>query len=462
MGKKILNTLTNNIWYKLLALVLAFILWLVVYNIDDPNVTKTFTASVKVENGDALTNQNLYYEIKDTTTVKVAVTGKRSVISSIDDSDITATADLSRAEISDDGTEATVALEFYSSRSNSQLTFNSTISILRLAVEPLSKETFKVEAEVTGTPEEGYATDNDHASVIAPTVMTISGPASVVSQISTCKAIIDISGLGGQGVDTVTDYAIPKVYDEEGEQIDSSKLTFSSSKVSVQVEILNTKTVPVNFTTSGTPADDLSVIGITQSIKEVEIEGSAAALNLVSSIDVPAEVLNVNGASTSLTTTVDITEYLPEGVSLVDNSQAQITVTVELEEYDQKEFEINTSSLSVIGLDDSLKLSYDSDTITVVVSGKSSDLADLTTAMLSGTIDVSNMSAGTHSATVSFDLDNEYTIAKVTVTFTLSEQSSDDGGNTDDGNGSNTDNTNQTDDNTTDDGDSTTDGDQTE
>lgn len=35
-GKKILKTLVNNLGFKILAVVLAFILWLVVYNIDDP------------------------------------------------------------------------------------------------------------------------------------------------------------------------------------------------------------------------------------------------------------------------------------------------------------------------------------------------------------------------------------------------------------------------------------------
>ena len=432
MGKKILRTLTNNIWYKILALFLAFILWLVVYNIDDPNVTKTFTASVKIENGESLLNQKLYYEVIDGTSVKVAITGKRSVIQNIDDSDITATADLSRAELAKDRKSATVSLDFMSSRSNSLLTFNSTSAVIHLSIEDYVKQTFKVEAEVTGTPAEGYATNSEHAHVVTPTMMTVSGPASVVNEIASCKAIIDVSGLGGQGMDTIRDNAIPEVYDSEGNKIDASKLTFSSSRVSVEVEIMNTKTVPVKFNTTGTPADDLNVIGIQQSVNEVEIQGSAAALNLVSAIEVPGEVLNVDGASASFSTTVDISEYLPEGVSLVQPSQAQITVTVEIEEYEEKEFTINTADLTVTGLNPNLEMSFTDATITVKVSGKSSDLANLTAAMLSGTINVDGMTAGPHTATISFDLDSDYKIAKATVTFTLKEkQNGDDPDNSD-------------------------------
>ena len=53
MAKKILKTLVNNLGFKILAVVLAFILWLVVYNIDDPKKSKTFTTNVTVENASA-------------------------------------------------------------------------------------------------------------------------------------------------------------------------------------------------------------------------------------------------------------------------------------------------------------------------------------------------------------------------------------------------------------------------
>ena len=43
MGKKLLKTFTNNIGFKILAIAFAFILWLVVYNLNDPVKTKTFT-----------------------------------------------------------------------------------------------------------------------------------------------------------------------------------------------------------------------------------------------------------------------------------------------------------------------------------------------------------------------------------------------------------------------------------
>ena len=55
MGKKILKALTNNLGFKLLAFIFAVVLWLVVYNVDDPVKTDSFTVKVSLKNRDLCT-----------------------------------------------------------------------------------------------------------------------------------------------------------------------------------------------------------------------------------------------------------------------------------------------------------------------------------------------------------------------------------------------------------------------
>lgn len=57
MGKKLLKTFTNNIGFKILAIAFAFILWLVVYNLNDPVKTKTFTTTVTVTGRDSVVDK---------------------------------------------------------------------------------------------------------------------------------------------------------------------------------------------------------------------------------------------------------------------------------------------------------------------------------------------------------------------------------------------------------------------
>ena len=46
MWMKIKKALTANIGFKILALVFSIALWMIVVNVDDPEQTKTFTATV--------------------------------------------------------------------------------------------------------------------------------------------------------------------------------------------------------------------------------------------------------------------------------------------------------------------------------------------------------------------------------------------------------------------------------
>ena len=65
MGNRILKTFTNNIGYKILAVAFAFILWLVVYNLNDPVKTKTFTTTVSVTGKEAVVDMGKWPTIKE-------------------------------------------------------------------------------------------------------------------------------------------------------------------------------------------------------------------------------------------------------------------------------------------------------------------------------------------------------------------------------------------------------------
>ena len=56
----------NNMWMKILSVVIAVLIWLFVANTNDPVITKRFySIPVKVTNEDALTKRGYAYEILD-------------------------------------------------------------------------------------------------------------------------------------------------------------------------------------------------------------------------------------------------------------------------------------------------------------------------------------------------------------------------------------------------------------
>ena len=88
MLNRIIRRITNNFGLKILAVIFASVLWLVVVNIDDPNTTRTFSASVYIENSDYLSGLGKYYEvINNSNTVTFKVSGKRSYLERMSNAD---------------------------------------------------------------------------------------------------------------------------------------------------------------------------------------------------------------------------------------------------------------------------------------------------------------------------------------------------------------------------------------
>lgn len=428
MGNKILKTLTKNLGFKILAVVFAFILWLVVYNTDDPTITVSYTTNVTVENASVVTDMNKCYEVLNgTNTVSFAVTAKRSVLNKLEDTDFTAVADMNRMIVNEDGDKANVPIEIISKRSNSSLKYNEKNKYLEVSLEDLMKRRFIITADTSGKVADGYALGE--VTVTNPNVLNVSGPASIVNKIDSVVAIIDVDGMSMN----LSDNVIPALYDADGQEIDTTKLKLSNTTVTISAKILSVKEIPLVFSTSGVPYGDNRVVEISSKPETIKVKGSSTTLNPLSSLNIPGDVLNVSGASEDITTTIDISEYLPDGVELVNASDATVTVTVRIEAYELKKFNLSTSQINVNGLDSNYDLSFDQSTVAVTVSGLKNDLNKLNTSQLSASIDVTDLGVGTHQVNLDLNLDEDnYAYQTITVTIEIKDKTKDDSENTDD------------------------------
>ena len=428
MGNKILKTLTKNLGFKILAVVFAFILWLVVYNTDAPTMTVSYTTNVTVENASVVTDMNKCYEVLNgTNTVSFAVTAKRSVLNKLEDTDFTAVADMNRMIVNEDGDKANVPIEIISKRSNSSLKYNEKNKYLEVSLEDLMKRRFIITADTSGKVADGYALGE--VTVTNPNVLNVSGPASIVNKIDSVVATIDVDGMSMN----LSDNVIPALYDADGQEIDTTKLKLSNTTVTISAKILSVKEIPLVFSTSGVPYGDNRVVEISSKPETIKVKGSSTTLNPLSSLNIPGDVLNVSGASEDITTTIDISEYLPDGVELVNASDATVTVTVRIEAYELKKFNLSTSQINVNGLDSNYDLSFDQSTVAVTVSGLKNDLNKLNTSQLSASIDVTDLGVGTHQVNLDLNLDEDnYAYQTITVTIEIKDKTKDESENTDD------------------------------
>lgn len=408
MGNNILKNLTKNLGTKLMAFVFAILLWLVVYNMDDPNKTGTFTTSVTVTNIDHLTEQNLSYEVLNkSNSVTFTITAKRSYLERLENSNFTATADLKKMVIdSGEKDKARVPVDIVSSMYNAEITYG-TKKYLEISLEDLMSKKIQVTGKSKGNVAEGCAVGK--VRVISPTVIKVSGPESIVKKVENVEATIDVSDMS---ID-ISDSVVPKLLDEKGKEVDATRLTLSNSTVSIEAKILNVKEVNIKYQTNGTPAAHFRVAEVRMNPSKVKVKGNIAALNALTSIDIPGEALNIEGASDDVTTEVDISEYLPEDVELVDNNQRMVTVTVAIQEYQTRTFHVLTSNISMKDIPAGHTAAWKNTIMDVEISGLKGDLDALKAEEIKGNVSLNNLSKGSHNIRVALDLDEKYQVSRI-------------------------------------------------
>jgi len=357
--------LTNNIGLKIISLIAAFLLWLVVLNIEDPSRSQTFSGiPVTFTNTGVLTEKGLVYEVEDGSDVirSITVTGPRSYIEQLNDSDIIATADFNK--MTDDNT---IPIELSSNRFSDKITrIKGSITNVKLTVEKEKTVRLVLKVNDVGEVAEGYILGSmtpDQNQII------ISGAESVVDSISKAVAEVDVT----DATANIATYADVILLDSEGREVESDSLVQKVTSVRVSVEVLTTKRVPLSFSTTGTPADGYAVTGVIDSNPSlITVAGTASTLNSLSRIEIPEQELNVTGQSKDMSATLDISNYLPTGITLADSEfNGKVTVLVYIEP---------TTVKNVILKSENVTLSKELDGFTVTIE----DLNDRTAVKLEG------------------------------------------------------------------------------
>ena len=420
MGNRILKALTNNLGFKILAVFFAFTLWLFVYNLDDPTKSKTLTITVTVENKENIENMGKYYEVLESSNkVSFTVTAVRSILDKLDESDFVAIADMEQIVMEEDGTRATIPIDISCTANINQnsIKLNSTSKNLKISLEDLMVKQFVVSAHAIGEVADGYALGG--VSVTAPNVLKVSGPKSIVEKIVSAVATIDVTNMS----DTWTTYkAKPVLYDKDGKEVDETRLTKSDSTVTVSAEILSTKEVAIAVKPTGTPKTGFTTTAISSNPTTILLKGSKAILNSINSIEIPNELISVEGADKDVKVMIDVTEYIPEGLSLVDPDAASVEITVSIGKIKEKVFSVKSENIIVTGLATHDKLEFELSSVAVHVSGLEEDIASLSNAVLRGSIDVTYLPVGIHQVDLILDLDeSKYTYLPIKVTVYITD-----------------------------------------
>jgi YbbR domain-containing protein len=206
--RKMRKKLVRNFGLKLASLVLAFVLWFLVVQINDPLDSVTFNnVEIDLVNTDLLEQEGKVYEVIDESNIaRVTVLAPRSVIGQIRKSDIVAEADMSKlTDIN------TIAVHYYVENLAVD-SVDGNRDIVRLNVEDRASKWIRLTSSVVGDVAEGHLVTNVS---LDQTTIEISGPQSVVSEVAYATVEMGVTG----AMSNLSANVDIQLYDEEDQLI---------------------------------------------------------------------------------------------------------------------------------------------------------------------------------------------------------------------------------------------------
>ena len=361
---------TKDSGWKLLSLAIAVALWFMVINTENPLETRSYTASVQIQNEESLFERGYVVVNEDeinSTRVMVRLRGQRLALDTLSQSNtkVQAIVDLSNVIYSYNGEPVSVPVNIVipSVVNNSFEILSKSVQSVTVDIQPYINKDFTVKPVVNYSDESSGELIN---AVTSPSTITAYGAKSVINSIAEVRASVTPEVLENDMVMT----AVPTAYDAEGNVVNN--VTFSSSELSVKISMDDMKSVRIAVDTTGRPAEDYQVTGLYLSPETIDVAGSEEALSGISVIRLPD--IDIAGMDSNIIKTFDIGDYLPDGVRIVGGTDT-VTATVTLERNEEKNIVIPADSITDNGTTpEGLTAHIESEDIEITVSGPAGKL----------------------------------------------------------------------------------------
>lgn len=378
--------LTNNFSMKIISFVLAILFWLVIASIEDPETTKNFTVPVTKINEELVRESDKTYEVTSGNTVAITVRARQSILSDLTAEDFKAVADF--ANLSFTGA-IPIEVSVLHHTNHVEITKGAN-TMMQVSIEELASVDKVVSTKAEGSVITGKALGT---ITVEPNMIRMEGAKTTIDRIASVYAVVNVSGSSEDSSHVVE----PIVYDSNGDIIDTTDILFSVDSLTVNVTLLDTKTVPVEWNIDVTAADGYGIESKDYTPSEIQVAGSEEALNAISKVVLDDYI--AYDLTEGVEYEADLESIVKDsGVSIVNpEKNRNVKLAVRVAPYDQKSGTVEFDAIELKGKNSDYKYSVSGDTsITYALSGLSTDLEILDDTKLDFILDVTGLEPGNH------------------------------------------------------------------
>lgn len=413
---------SDNLSLKIISVAIGILVWVMVVNIDNPIMTKTFTISNVELLNEAYIDQNGLMCMRDEEqdAVRVTIKGSRKLVSKITSLDIRATADLQQAMSLTDPMMVPISVTC------DKISSDSIVEIsprnISLHIEDKLTQEFVVSVTKGETkPAKGYEVGSLESS---PEKIKITGPTSLINKIDKVRAAIDVSGQS-EDVKKETEVVI---IDKNGDTLSETEMSYLNvSKVYVTANLWKVRSdVQIRAEYSGTPAPGYQVESVVTTPDVVSVAGSDEALAALEEqnniIWIPSYKVNIADKKEDFEEKINITELLYEDLKLTSDSSEEVFVKVNILPEGSNVLEIPTKDIAVKELAEELQVTFETAAIEIRAKATEEGLEPLEQEDIKADINLKEMEVGTYEIPVNIELPEGYELVEgITTAIEISQ-----------------------------------------
>lgn len=309
----------NNLLLIVGSLVIAVILWVIVFNASDSVVNASKSVEIQTVNENAMTDNKLDYELL-TKSVEVSYKVRSQDIGRVGASDFKVYVDLS--QVSKSG-----AAEVYVDVLNGKDSYIADIeckpSVISISTEDIQTVSIGIDTVVSGEAKTNYSVDTIETG---DKIVNITGPASEIGRISKADVTIDVNKISSDisGKQKI----VFKDSNNNVVDLDSmDKVTSDISETSYIVTVAETKEVELHATIKGKPAEGMIYTSYTLNPTKIKVIGAPDIVDKIDTIEIGD--FDITDKQETYTADVNVSNILPDGVMLASASgQVKLTVNI--------------------------------------------------------------------------------------------------------------------------------------
>lgn len=397
MREKLKALFQRKSFYVISSIVISIFIWLFVLNYSNPIITRTIEIPLNIENQNSPTAKELINTtVTYPTVVSVTVKGREETINNLLLSELSSSVDFS--EVNKVGSNTLKVSKPVSERYGVRVEDYYPKQIEFMFDKRAEKYLDVRLIYDNSLLKEGYKFVNVTAE---PDSIPVSDLATVVEQLDEIQVNISDS-IAAHTIDgNKTAAFIGRYIMNNGE--DASHYFNNTVTITVKIEVA--KEVPIVYNIVGDPLTDYYLDSVDLSAKTVLLQGSAADLRQINSIDIGS--YDISGRVSDYVTEVQLSQYLPDGITIYGNNKT--TITANIEQYQIKEFEITDTILSKPGMEpDTYKYIISPNTFVIKIKGKAKDLESLQRSTLNPTLDLTDRNVGIYNIPLKVTLGDEF------------------------------------------------------